>query len=163
MAWNGRAAMRIRLGLTGLALAACLGAGRAHADCACPAASLDERIESAAVIFSGKPLMSAQIPTGSSPFHSEQSIEQPGGLQYDTITLFQVDTVWKGKPVQRIKVRHERDDCAADFHADVPVIVFAVADPAGILWTRACSGTAVSGEDGYDALKQSLTNRLRYN
>ena len=155
--------MRKSLCCVGLVLGALLATATARADCACPSVSLDERIAGAAVIFAGKPLMNAQIPSGSSPFHSEQSIEQPGGMQYDVVTLFQVDTVWKGGPVHRIKVRHERGECAADFRPDVPVIVFAEADETGVLWTRLCNGNAISGDSGYDALKQGLTDRLRYN
>ena len=152
-----------RVGLTATVLAGLLLGGRAHAACECPPASLDERIAGSAVIFAGKPLMFAQIPSGSSPFHSEQSIESPNPMQYDVITLFAVDTVWKGEPTHRIKVRHERGDCSADFKPDVSVIVFAQADQSGVLWTRLCSGNAAVGDTGYDDLKQVLTDRLRYN
>jgi len=155
--------MRKTLCCAALATAALLTAATARADCDCPQVSLDERIAGATVIFSGRPLMNAQIPAGSSPFHSEQSLEQPGGMQYDLITLFQVDTIWKGKATPRIKIRHERGACGADFEPDVPVIVFAEADDTGIFWTRACNGNATSGDGAYETLKQGLTNRIRYN
>ncbi len=71
--------------------------------------------------------------------------------------------VWKGGAMRRIKIRNDHGACAADFKPDVPVIVFAEADPAGVLWTRLCSGNAAEGDAGYEALKQDLTNRLRYN
>jgi hypothetical protein len=135
----------------------------ARAACECPKNSLDEQIASSVVIFAGKPLMFAQIPEGASPFHSEQSLETPGGVKNDTITLFQVDTVWKGGAMRRIKVRNDHGACGADFKPDVPVIVFAEADSSGVLWTRLCSGNATLGDARYDALKQDLTNRLRYN
>ena len=137
--------------------------GTARAECRCPEHSLDEQIAGSVVIFAGKPLMFAQIPEGASPFHSEQTLETPGGVKNDTVTLFQVDTVWKGAPVHRIKVRSDRGACSADFKPDVPVIVFAMADPAGVLWTRLCSGNAAMGDARYEALKEGLTNRLRYN
>ncbi len=157
--------MRKRFVSIGLAAVvyAVISGGQALAACDCPDLSLDERIAGSAVIFSGKPLMFAQIPAGSSPFHSEQSIEAPGGVQYDVITLFQVDTVWKGEPTRRIKVRHDRSACSVDFKPNAPVIVFAEADSTGVLWTRLCSGNSASGDAGYEDLKQGLTNRLRYN
>ncbi len=138
-------------------------AGIARGECQCPQSSLDEQIAGSVVIFAGKPLMYAQIPEGASPFHSEQSLETPGGVKNDTITLFEVETVWKGGAMRRIKVRNDRGDCGADFKPDVPVIVFAAADPSGVLWTRLCSGNAAMGDARYDSLKQDLTNRLRYN
>ena len=153
----------VSIGLAAMAFALLLGGGTVRAACECPQVSLDERIAGSAVIFSGKPLMFAQIPPGSSPFHSEQSMETPGGVQNDVITLFAVETVWKGVPTRRIKVRHDRSACGADFNPDVPVIVFAEADQAGVLWTRLCSGNAASGDAGFEDLKQGLTNRLRYN
>jgi len=156
--------MRESLGSIGLAMLLVLaGGGVARAECQCPTATLDEQIAGSVVIFAGKPLMFAQIPEGASPFHSEQTLETPGGVKNDTITLFQVDTVWKGAPVHRIKVRSDRGACSADFKPDVPVIVFAVADTAGVLWTRGCSGNAAMGDARYEVLKQDLTNRLRYN
>jgi len=158
--------MRKSLGSVGVAMAAfamlsC--AGMARAECECPQSSLDEQIAGSVVIFAGKPLMFAQIPEGASPFHSEQSFETPGGVKNDTITLFEVDTVWKGGAMRRIKVRADHGACGTDFKPDIPVIVFAEADPAGVLWTRLCSGNAALGDTRYDALKQDLTNRLRYN
>jgi hypothetical protein len=156
--------MRGSLGSIGLAMAAVLACGAAHAaDCQCPEISLDEQIAGSVVIFAGKPLMFAQIPEGNSPFHSEQSLETPGGVKNDTITLFEVDTVWKGAPVHRIKVRNEHGACSPEFKPDVSVIVFAAADPFGVLWTRTCSGNAAMGDARYETLKQDLTNRLRYN
>jgi hypothetical protein len=158
--------MRKSLGSVGFwiaAFAAFTCGGTARAACQCPQSSLDEQIASSVVIFAGKPLMFAQIPEGASPFHSEQSLETPGGVKKDTITLFQVDTVWKGGAMRRIKVRNDHGDCGADFKPDVPVIVFAEADPSGVLWTRLCSGNAAMGDGRYEALKQDLTNRLRYN
>jgi len=115
------------------------------------------------VIFAGKPLMFAQIPSGGSPFHSEQSMEKMGRGDNDVVIMFDVDTVWKGQPVHRIKVRHERGECMPDFQIDVPVVVFAQIDPAGIYWTKLCSGNAATGEAGYDDLKTVLTSRLRFN
>jgi hypothetical protein len=160
---QGAVAMRRSLGSIGLATAAVLVlGGTSHADCQCPAASLDEQIAGSVVIFAGKPLMSAQIPQGNSPFHSEQSLETPGGVKNDTVTLFQVETVWKGAQVHRIKVRNDQSACSPEFKPDLPVIVFAVADPAGILWTRSCSGNATMGDARYEMLKQDLTLRLRY-
>jgi hypothetical protein len=156
--------MRKSLGSIVIAMAAVLACGgAARADCQCPETSLDEQIAGSVVIFAGKPLMFAQIPEGLSPFHSEQTLETPGGVKNDTITLFQVDTVWKGAAVHRIKVRSDHGACGAEFKPDVPAIVFAVADPAGVLWTRICNGNAVMGDARYEALKQDLTNRLRYN
>lgn len=157
--------MRKSLGSIGLAtLVIGLSCNAAHAGCECPKMTLDERIAGSVAIFAGKPLMFAQIPQGASPFHSEQSMEAPGTVKNDTVTLFQVDTVWKGEATHRIKVRNDHGDCGADFKPDVPVIVFAEADPStGVLWTRLCSGNAALGEAGYEALKQDLTNRLRYN
>jgi hypothetical protein len=155
--------MRKSLGSIGLAVLAALACGGARADCACPEASLDEQIAGSVVIFAGKPLMSAQIPEGSSPFHSEEALEMPGRIKNDTITLFEVDTMWKGASVRRIKVRSDHGACAAEFKPDVPTIVFAVADPDGVLWTHICNGNAVMGDARYEALKQNLTNRLRYN
>jgi hypothetical protein len=136
--------------------------GSAYADCQCPETSLDEQISGSVVIFAGKPLMSAQIPQGDSPFHSEQSLETPGGIKNDMVTLFQVETVWKGAQVHRIKVRNDQGVCTQQFKPDLPVIVFAVVDPAGVLWTRSCSGNATLGDARYETLKQDLTNRLRY-
>jgi hypothetical protein len=158
--------MRKSLGSVGLlatALAVLSCGGMARADCDCPKNSLDEQIAGSVVIFAGKPLMYAQIPEGASPFHSEQSLETPGGVKNDTITLFEVDTVWKGGAMRRVKVRNDHGACGADFKPDVPVIVFAEADPSGVLWTRLCSGNATLGDARYEALKQDLTNRLRYN
>jgi len=149
------------IGLAAVILA--LSGNAARAACECPKSSLDERIAGSVVIFAGKPLMFAQIPEGASPFHSEQSMEAPGAVKNDTVTLFEVDTVWKGAATHRIKVRNDHGDCGADFKPDVPVIVFAEADPSGVLWTRLCSGNAALGDAGYEALKQDLTNRLRYN
>jgi hypothetical protein len=156
--------MRKNLGSFVFAVSVAMACGGvAQADCLCPELSLDEQIAGSVVIFAGKPLMFAQIPEGASPFHSEQTLETPGGVKNDTVTLFQVDTVWKGAPVHRIKVRSDHSACSADFKPDVPVIVFAKADPAGVLWTRSCSGNAAMGDTRYEALKQNLTNRLRYN
>ena len=154
--------MRKGLGSIGFAIALA-AAGAAHAGCACPPASLDDHIAGATVIFAGKPLMFAQIPSGGSPFHSEQSMEKMGRGDNDVVIMFDVDTVWKGQPVHRIKVRHERGECTPDFQIDVPVVVFAQVDPAGIYWTKLCSGNAATGEAGYDELKTVLTSRLRFN
>jgi hypothetical protein len=160
---QGAVAMRRSLGSMGLAAVAVLVlGGSAYADCPCPAASLDEQIAGSVVIFAGKPLMSAQIPRGNSPFHSEQTLETPGGVKNDMVTLFQVETMWKGAQVHRIKVRNDQGACSPQFKPDIPVIVFAVADPAGILWTRGCSGNATMGDARYESLKQDLTLRLRY-
>jgi hypothetical protein len=155
--------MAMRKRLSSMALVGALSAGAAHANCSCPPATLDDHIAGASVIFAGKPLMFAQIPAGSSPFHSEQSMESMGRSQNDVVVMFNVETVWKGQPAHRIKVRHERGDCVPDFKLDVPVIVFAQADPSGILWTKLCSGNAVTGDAGYDALRTALTGRLRFN
>ena len=154
--------MRKSLGSIGFIFALAI-AGGAHASCACPPASLDDHIADATVIFAGKPLMFAQIPSGGSPFHSEQSMEKMGRGDNDVVIMFDVDTVWKGQPVHRIKVRHERGECTPDFQLDVPVVVFAQVDPAGIYWTKLCSGNAATGEAGYDELKTVLTSRLRFN
>lgn len=155
--------MRKSLGSIGFAVAAFLAfGGISRADCQCPQSSLDEQIAGSVVIFAGKPLMSAQIPQGSSPFHSEQSLETPGGIKNDLVTLFEVETMWKGAQVHRIKVRNDQGVCSPQFKPDIPVIVFAVADPAGVLWTRGCSGNATLGDARYESLKQDLTNRLRY-
>ena len=155
--------MRESLGSIGLAMLAVLVlGGTSRADCECPEATLDQQIAGSVVIFAGKPLMSAQIPQGSSPFHSEQTLETPGGIKNDLVTLFQVDTVWKGTQVHRIKVRNDQGSCSPQFKPDLPVIVFAVADPNGVLWTRACFGNATLGDARYETLKQDLTNRLRY-
>ena len=135
----------------------------ALAECPCPDLTLDDRIAGAMAIFSGQPVMSAPIPGGESPFHSEQSIEAPRAVPNNLVTLFRVQTIWKGEVRKTIKVRHEQGACGASFKADVPVIVFAQKDEAGILWTRACSGNAAQGDVNYDALRDSLTNRLRYN
>ncbi len=144
-------------------LAAWLGAGPAQAACECPPLSLDQRIADSAYIFSGKPLMFAQIPPGDSPFHSESSLEAPGGIQNDIVTMFSVDIVWKGQPQRRIKVRRSPGACAADFKVDESAIVFARADQAGILWTGLCSGDAVKGDEHYETLKADLTDRLKFN
>lgn len=155
--------MRRSLGSIGLGLTAALVlAGTSRADCECPEASLDEEIAGSVVIFAGRPLMSAQIPQGSSPFHSEQSLETPGTVKNDIVTLFQVETVWKGAQVHRIKVRSDQGACSPQFKPDFSVIVFAVADSAGVLWTRSCSGNATMGDARYETLKQDLTLRLRY-
>ena len=153
----------MRKSLGSLAFMTALTAGAAHADCRCPDATLDDHISSASVIFAGKPLMFAQIPAGGSPFHSEQSMESMGRGQNDVVVMFDVETVWKGQPSHRIKVRHERGECVPDFKLDVPVVVFAQADGAGVLWTKLCSGNAATGEAGYDDLRTALTSRLRYN
>jgi hypothetical protein len=146
--------MRKSLGVAA-AFAVLSCAGVARAECQCPRSSLDEQIAGSVVIFAGKPLMFAQIPEG--------ALETPGGVKNDTITLFEVDTVWKGGAMRRIKVRNDHSACGTDFKPDVPVIVFAEADPSGVLWTRLCSGNAAMGDTRYEALKQDLTNRLRYN
>jgi hypothetical protein len=155
--------MAMRKSLGSMALVAALAAGAAHADCSCPSATLDDHIAGASVIFAGKPLMFAQIPAGTSPFHSEQSMESMGRSQNNVVVMFDVETVWKGQSAHRIKVRHERGDCVPDFKLDVPVIVFAQADLSGILWTKLCSGNAATGDAGYDELRAALTSRLRYN
>jgi hypothetical protein len=136
---------------------------QALADCPCPDLTLDDRINGAVTIFGGHPLVSAPIPGGDSPFHSEQSLEAPRAVPNNLVTLFRVETTWKGEVRKTIKVRHEQGACGASFKADVPVIVFAQMDAAGILWTRACGGNAAQGDANYDSLRDSLTNRLRYN
>jgi hypothetical protein len=154
--------MRRFLGAISLS-AAMAAAAAAHAGCSCPPATLDDHIATASVIFGGRPLMFAQIPTGGSPFHSEQSMEKMGHGDNDVVIMFAVDTVWKGQPVHRIKVRHEKGECTPDFQLDIPVVVFAQADTAGVYWTKLCSGNAANGEPGYDDLKSVLTGRLRFN
>ena len=94
---------------------------------------------------------------GTSPLHQQLS------KRVDIVIMFAVETVWKGQPVHRIKIRHEKGECTPDFHIDVPVVVFAQSDPAGIYWTKLCSGNAATGEPGYDELKSVLTGRLRFN
>jgi len=140
-----------------------LAAGQAFAACECPKASLDDRIGGSAFIFSGRPVISVPIPPGSSPFHSEQSLEAPRAGQNDLVTLFRVDTMWKGEARKMIRVRHEQGECGAVFKTDVPAIIFATSDGNGVLWTWHCSGDAVDGDSAYQGLKESLTNRLHYN
>jgi hypothetical protein len=153
----------VSIGSAAMVFTALSGGGAARATCECPQVSLDERIAASAYIFSGKPLIFAQIPQGASPFHSENSMEIPGGVPNDIVTLFQVDTVWKGGTLQRIKVRRSPDACAADFKVDQTAIVFVQADNAGVLWTGICSGDAVKGDERYDLLKAELTARLKFN
>jgi hypothetical protein len=153
----------VSIGMTAMVCVVLSGGAGAHAACECPPASLDERIAGAVYIFGGKPLMFAQIPPGTSPFHSESSMEVPGGVPNDIVTMFQVDTVWKGETLRRIKVRRSPGACATNFQLDESVIVFAQADAAGVLWTGMCSGDAVRGDARYDALKADLTDRLKYN
>jgi hypothetical protein len=148
---------------SGAAFVVSLTAGPAQAACECPPLSLDQRIADSIYIFSGRPLMFAQIPPGGSPFHSESSMESPGGVQNDIVTMFQVDFVWKGEAQRRIKVRRSPGACAADFKVDESAIVFARADESGILWTGICSGDAVKGDEHYESLKADLTDRLKFN
>ncbi|MDB5392657.1 MAG: hypothetical protein JWM91_163 [Rhodospirillales bacterium] len=153
----------VSIGLAAVAFAVFPVDGLARAACECPQTSLDERIAASVYIFSGKPLMFAQIPPGASPFHSEGSMEIPGGVPNDIVTIFQVDTVWKGAAQRRIKVRRSPRSCASDFKVDEAAIVFVQADSAGVLWTGVCSGDAVKGDEHYDLLKADLTGRLKYN
>lgn len=157
--------MRKTLVSIGPAAAACAAlfiAGLAHAACECPPATLDDHIASAIYIFSGRPLIFAQIPPGTSPFHSESVLQAPGSVPNDIVTIFQVDTVWKGAAQRRIKVRRSQSACAVDFRVDDTAIVFVQADSSGVLWTGACSGDAIKGDDRYEALKSALTSRLKY-
>jgi hypothetical protein len=140
-----------------------LTGGRAFAACECPKATLDDRIGGAAFIFSGHPLVSVPIPPGGSPFHSEQSLEAPRDTPNDLVTLFRVDTMWKGEARKTIKVRHAQGECGTLFKPDVAAIIFATADANGILWTWSCSGDAIDGDAAFPALRDTLTNRLRYN
>jgi hypothetical protein len=145
-------------------LLACLLRGpTALADCSCPDQTLDDRIAGANAIFSGQPLMSVPVPGGDSPFHSEESLETPRTAPGNLVTLFRVDTIWKGEARKTVRVRHEKGACGADFKADVPVIVFVQKDAAGVLWTRACGGNAALGDANYEGLKDGLANRLRFN
>jgi hypothetical protein len=83
-----------------MGLAALLSAQRlALAQCPpCPALTLDDRISDAKTIFSGQPIMSVPVPAGESPFHSEPSLESPGVPRTNLVTVFQVETTWKGAP-----------------------------------------------------------------
>jgi hypothetical protein len=145
-------------------LLACLPRAQAAlADCPCPNLTLDDRIAGASAIFSGQPLMSVPVPGGDSPFHSEQTLETPRAASSNVVTLFRVDTIWKGEARKTVRVRHARGACGADFKADVPAIVFAQRDADGILWTRACGGNAALGDANYEGLRDGLANRLRFN
>ena len=73
-------------------------------------------------------------------------MESPGGVANDIVIIFQVDTVWKGSALGRIKVRRVQGACMADFRVDETAIVFAQADSAGILSTGVCSGNVVKGD-----------------
>jgi hypothetical protein len=147
------------VGFTGLLLAS----GQALAACECPKATLDDRIGSSAFIFSGRPVVSAPIPPGGSPFHSEQTLEAPRAAPNDLVTLFRIDTVWKGEARKTVRVRHEQGECGTEFKTDVPAIIFATSDGNGVLWTWFCSGDAVDGDAVFQGLKETLTNRLHYN
>jgi hypothetical protein len=136
---------------------------RALAACQCPGLSLDQRISDATLVFIGKPVVTAPVPGGGSPFHSEMTMQSPhGAIPSDWVTLFRVDTIWKGEGRKTVRVRHEQGECAVSFKEDVPAIVFAQADPSGVFWTRTCSGDLLEGEAGYDELKQVLTSRLKF-
>jgi hypothetical protein len=135
----------------------------ASAACECPPVSLDERIAGAVAIFSGRPLIFAQIPAGASPFHTGNNMDSPEGVSNDIVTIFQVDMMWKGEPRRRIKIRRSPGGCSTDFKVDKHAIVFVKPDSNGILWTGACSGDAVEGDERYETLKAMLTDRLKYN
>jgi len=155
--------MRVLLGLVWL-LALSPLAARAESACRCPALSLDERIKDAVTIFVGKPLVTAPVPGGDSPFHSDMTMLGPqhGGVPNDWVTLFRVETQWKGEARRTVRVRHEQGDCAVRFKEDVPAIVFAQVDAFGVLWTRLCSGDVLQGDAGYEDMKQTLTSRLKF-
>lgn len=137
--------------------------GTVRAQCECPSLSLEDRIAGATFIFTGRPMTTAQIPPGASPFHSERSLEQPRTAENDLVTLFRIETVWKGESRRTVRVRHSQGECAARFDADVPIVVFAQADQAGILWTQLCSGDVASGDAGFPGLENALASRLKYN
>jgi len=146
------------------AIVSVLTAIQAEAACQCPAVSLDQRISDAVFVFIGTPVVSAPVPGGSSPFHSDMTLQGPNGAApNDWVTLFRIDTLWKGETRRTVRVRHEQGECAVSFKEDVRAIVFARADQFGVLWTRMCSGDLLEGEDGYEELKQILTSRLKFN
>ena len=144
-------------------IAVFLATGGARAACPCPPLSLDDRIAGATFIFTGRALTSAQIPPGSSPFHSERTLEQPRYADNDLVTLFRIETVWKGDSRKTVRVRHIQGECAAQFEANVPTVVFAQSDEAGILWTQLCSGNVASGDAGFPGLEGALANKLKFN
>jgi hypothetical protein len=143
-------------------LCAVLAAGSSRADCACPTLSLDDRIAGATYIFTGRPIESAQIPQGGSPFHSEQSLEDPRSRQNDLVTLFRIETVWKGEARKTIRVRHEQGECGAQFREDTRTIVFAQADQFGTLWTRLCSGNIGADQAEFSPVEEGLNKRLKF-
>jgi hypothetical protein len=143
-------------------LALGLAAGTARAACECPKIPLEDRIAGATYIFTGRPVTTAQIPPGGSPFHSERTLEEPQPPVNDLITLFRIDTVWKGEARKMVRVRHDQGICGAHFDSDRPMIVFAQADPFGILWTQFCSGNVEQGDSSYDQLNDALAKRLKY-
>jgi len=154
--------MRALLGLAWL-LALLPLTARAEGACRCPALSLDQRISDAAYVFVGEPMVSAPVPGGGSPFHSEMAMQGPrNAVPNDWVTLFRVETLWKGEARRIVRVRHEQGDCAVEFKENVPAIVFAQADAYGVLWTRLCSGDLLMGDAGYEDMKLTLTSRLKF-
>jgi hypothetical protein len=57
----------VSIGMTAFVCAVVGGGAKAQAACECPPVSLEERIAGSVYIFSGKPLMFAQIPPESHP------------------------------------------------------------------------------------------------
>lgn len=153
--------MRTALTLAAL-VTAILSAGPAGADCACPPLTLDDRIAAATYIFRGRPVAMAQVPPGDSPFHTEQTLEAPRLLQNDLVTLFRIETQWKGAARKMIRVRSDQGVCGVRFPDDADSIVFAQIDAAGILWTRRCSGNLSATDGGFDLLADTLVKRLRF-
>jgi hypothetical protein len=154
--------MRVLLGLVWL-LGLSPIAARADDTCRCPALSLDQRVSDAAYVFIGMPVVTAPVPGGGSPFHSEMALQGPrGDVPNDWVTLFRVETLWKGEARRTVRVRHEQGDCAVAFKEGVAAIVFARVDAFGVLWTRLCSGDVLEGDAGFDDMKQTLTSRLRF-
>jgi hypothetical protein len=154
--------MRFLLGLAWLLAIVPIPAW-ADTACRCPSLSLDQQIGDAAYVFVGRPVITAPVPAGNSPFHSEMSILAPrAAVPNDWVTLFRIETLWKGASRRTVRVRHEQGDCAVSFKEDVPVIVFAQVDAAGVLWTYLCSGDMLQGDAGFDDLKQTLTSRLKF-
>jgi hypothetical protein len=137
--------------------------GTSKAQCSCPSLSLDDRIAGSTFIFTGRAVTTAQIPPGMSPFHSERTLEQPRIVDNDLVTLFRIETVWKGESRKTVRVRHSQGDCAAHFDADVPTVVFAQLDQTGVLWTQLCSGNLDSSDSGFPGLENALASRLKYN
>ncbi len=144
------------------ALCGFTAAARARADCACPPLSLDDRIAGATFIFTGRPVESAQIPPGGSPFHSEQTLEDPRVHPNDLVTLFRIETVWKGEARKTVKIRYDQGECGARFRDDTTVVVFAQADRFGALWTGLCSGNVAADQADFTPLAHDLSQRLKF-